>query len=346
VSSSSAEDDFVVGGYLPDYRTYININATAPHLTDLMLFSLTPESVLQFASPESGKGSEVCCLSSDHYELIRKAKSYKREQKKDENLRLIVTVGGGERSKGFVDVVIGSTHLQEKFVKGLVKVCQSEELDGIDLDFEGIHTIEQWKAYLHFISYTAEHLHKKNLVVTVALHPGQFLPSNICKNVDRVHLMTYDMQPSSDDKRNHHATFASMQQAIKRFTHKKGCDASKVVIGIPAYGRSEQNFVKTYSEMIDEQLGSDSDNSDVIKKVPESLQSLHLHTWNGFHFDSLEDVRRKVQYAKRQGLKGVFLWELGQDRQLEGVADGGILLETMSSAAFGNNENEDRKEEL
>ena len=154
VSSSSLNDnnDFVVGGYLPDYRTYININATALHLTDLMLFSLTPESVLQYASPESGKSSEVCCLSSDHYELIRKAKAYKREHKKDDNFRLIVTVGGGGRSKGFADVVIGSTHLKEKFVKGLVKVCQSEGLDGIDLDFEEIHTIETWKAYLNFIA--------------------------------------------------------------------------------------------------------------------------------------------------------------------------------------------------
>ena len=34
------------------------------------------------------------------------------------------------------------------------------------------------------------------------------------------------------------------------------------------------------------------------------------------------------------------------DRQLEGVADGGILLETISSAAISSHENEDRKEEL
>ena len=340
------DDDFVVGGYLPDYRTYININATAPHLTDLMLFSLTPESVLQYASPESGKSSEVCCLSSDHYDQIRKAKAYKKDHvlKKDENLRLLLTVGGGERSKGFEDVVMGSTHLKEKFVKGLVKVCQAEELDGIDLDFQGAHTIEMWKAFLNFINFISEHLHKKNLLLTVALHPGQFLPSNICKNVDRVHLMTYDMQPSSDDERKHHANMQAVTEAVKRFTHQKGCDASKLVVGIPGYGRNELNsHVKTYSEMIDEQLGSDNDNSDVIKKVKDSLRALHMHTWKGYHFDSLEDVKKKVRYAKRQGLGGIFLWELGQDRQLEGVADGGILLETMSSEAKYENS---KKEEL
>ena len=223
-------------------------------------------------------------------------------------------------------------------------MCQTEELDGIDLDFEGVHTIETWRAYWNFMSFTAEHLHKKGLLLTVALHPHQFLPSNICKNVDRVHLMTYDMKPPSDGERKHHATFASVKQAIERFTGS--CDASKLVIGIPAYGRHEHSHVKSYSEMVDEQLGSDNDNSDVVKKVPKSLRSLHLNAWKGYHFDSLEDVKRKVNYAKWHGLGGVFLWELGQDRQLEGVADGGILLETMASAAISYDENGGRKEEL
>ena len=133
-TSALDKDDapsFIVGGYLPDYRFYINVNSTAIHLTDIMLFSLTPESVLKYhaaikagdnPSPDSGG----CCLSSNHYEQIRKAKSYKREQQQQpqqqddvNDLRLLLTVGGGGRSDGFAEFV---ENRQNEFVNGLVQL--------------------------------------------------------------------------------------------------------------------------------------------------------------------------------------------------------------------------------
>ena len=122
---------FIVGGYLPDYRSYINVNSTAIYLTDIMLFSLTPESILQYdAAIKSGgdtpsdDNSGGCCLSSHHYEQIRKAKSYKREeqlQQRDNvnDLPLLLTVGGGGTSNAFADFVVNH---QNEFVNGLVQL--------------------------------------------------------------------------------------------------------------------------------------------------------------------------------------------------------------------------------
>lgn len=108
-----AEDKtFVLSGYLPEYRSYINLNATSIHLTDLILFSVTPEAVMS---------SDGCCLSSDHYDLIRKARSYKMEEK-DEVLRLLVTVGGAGRSNGFANIVGGNAQFQRKFVDELINL--------------------------------------------------------------------------------------------------------------------------------------------------------------------------------------------------------------------------------
>ena len=107
------------------------MNSTAIYLTDIMLFSLTPESILQYdAAIKSGDtpsddNSGGCCLSSHHYEQIRKAKSYKREQqqlKQRDNvndLRLLLTVGGGGRSNGFADFVVNH---RNEFVHGLVQL--------------------------------------------------------------------------------------------------------------------------------------------------------------------------------------------------------------------------------
>lgn len=116
----SEELTFVVSGYLPEYRSYININSTSIHLTDLMLFSLTPESLLRPSLPS-------CCLSADHYDMIRKAKAHKAEQQLNGNgpnqiLRLLVTIGGGGRSQGFVDIVMGTPETKKMFLLGLKKL--------------------------------------------------------------------------------------------------------------------------------------------------------------------------------------------------------------------------------
>lgn len=90
-------DDFVVAGYLPDYRSTINVNASALHLTDLMLFSMSPEAVIE----EKKNG---CCVGREHFELIRKARAYKKE-KQNKRLKLWLTIGGGERSDGFKELM-------------------------------------------------------------------------------------------------------------------------------------------------------------------------------------------------------------------------------------------------
>ena len=123
VDLDGGDDPFVIAGYLPEYRAYIDIDAAAIHLTDLMLFSLTPESIMKYSS-QSGGG---CCLSSEHYDKIREAKSYKRNhhQRKNEartDMRLFVTIGGGGRSDGFGHVVAGDSQVQLQFMEGIIQL--------------------------------------------------------------------------------------------------------------------------------------------------------------------------------------------------------------------------------
>lgn len=118
-------EEFVVAGYLPDYRAYINVNSTTLHLTDMMIFSLTPDSILRRYSDDdsfslSPNQSGRCCLSSEHFDLTRKARAYKQEHQPTEQIRILVTVGGGGRSNGFHELVTGSGKLQRQFIQALV----------------------------------------------------------------------------------------------------------------------------------------------------------------------------------------------------------------------------------
>ena len=129
---------FVIAGYLPDYRDYVDVNESAVLLTDVMLFSLTPESIfLRYPSSSSGGATGGgCCLSSHHYDTIRNARSHGRERRRrrrqqtteddddddDESIRILVTIGGGGRSEGFRDVVSRTRQFQRRFIGGMVQL--------------------------------------------------------------------------------------------------------------------------------------------------------------------------------------------------------------------------------
>jgi len=112
-SSSGKEqeqDTFVVAGYLPEYRRYININNTAPFLTDLIIFSLTPDSKGDLGD---------CCLEDHHFERARQARAYKQEHYPDANpLKLFLTIGGAGRSKMF-PMIFSNDIKRSRFIKAL-----------------------------------------------------------------------------------------------------------------------------------------------------------------------------------------------------------------------------------
>ena len=118
-STTSPSNKGIVAAYLPEYRFYINVNNTAPFLTDIMLFSLQPNSRGMLGG---------CCLEQNHFEVARQARAYKMEydqqqqlKKKPTNrnddivdtnnnpLRLWVTLGGAGRCASFFPIIADPT---------------------------------------------------------------------------------------------------------------------------------------------------------------------------------------------------------------------------------------------
>ena len=127
---NSADDDFVLGAYLPDYRDYIQVNQSAPYLSDLYLFSVAPAKGL------GDKQLSSCCLSDRHYETAREARSYKAEHGHG-NLKLWLTVGGGGRSDDFL-------HDTDGLISAIRKVVTEQQLDGVALDCESFTSKQEF----------------------------------------------------------------------------------------------------------------------------------------------------------------------------------------------------------
>ena len=146
------------------------------------------------------------------------------------------------------------------------------------MDYEGIQTHADWNAYLNFLTTASSYLHQHGLLLTVALHPGQLLPPDVCKSIDRVHIMSYDMlHPTrpGEERPKHHASLDSLKNVIAKFV-QEGCPRSKLVVGIPAYGRHEQNpgEVKTFSEVIDEYRKEAGSESTTVAGASEQMASV------------------------------------------------------------------------
>jgi GH18 family chitinase len=172
----------------------------------------------------------------------------------------------------------------------------------VDFDWEQPQNKKQMMGYMTLIveTWSAFQNSPLDLLVTVALHPNQFLPSAIYQYVDRVHLMTYDMiTPSSQGGYLHHANIDLAKEMLEAFL-ERGCPRSKLTLGIPAYGRhiSDPNQVITFSEVV---------NANGFEGIDTRNE------FNGYLFDSPANVRAKVKWAAENHLAGVFFWEAGQD---------------------------------
>ena len=128
------DKDFVIAGYLPDYRSYINLNASSPYLTDVMLFSVVPH------SKRSGMIGG-CCLDDHHYQQAREARSYRESavqslSEEEEStstsspLRIWVTVGGGgpDRSGPFAKTASDPTK-RKRFIGALKRLWYVPKTD-------------------------------------------------------------------------------------------------------------------------------------------------------------------------------------------------------------------------
>jgi len=319
----SPSSSFAIAGYLPDYRFYINVNETAPYLTDLMLFSVSPPATFS----ASTKLTQSCCLDEGKFEVAREARAYKlRQNPQGPKLKLWVTVGGGGRSNGFASLWKNEKQLG-LFIQALIRLASEEKLDGVDLDCEQITSQDDFRQYIELMHRVAPALHAKGLLLSVALHARMVLPSSTYASVDRINLMAYDMQGK------YHAELKDAENACEQLI-ASGCPPNKIVLGIPAYGRHHHrpSEVKTFSEGIDA-FESSSKTSVLAEKVDR------LDVFQSFQYESPRAVRAKAAYAKKKGLGGVFLWELGQDKQ-HAIAPGGILLEAASGRHYENGHRE------
>ena len=284
---TSGPAGFRIAGYLPDYRLAGFDPSSIGGLTDLIVFSaeLSKDGTL-----------DLTRLKNCPWAKLLRFKTQRR-------VRLILAIGGWERSQNFGTIALSPAKRKE-CAKSLVRFALDHRLDGIDLDWEHPKTSEEQAAYGQLLQEIHTAFKPHGLMLSVTIAPWQQLSTKALSAVDHVQIMAYDY----DGK---HSTFEQVEGDLKKLIDA-GMPAKKIILGLPFYGRD----IKTREAMSYAEV--------VAKHAP----SRDVNQVGQLYFNGPRMMERKVELAIRNKLGGVMVWELGQD-----AGGGHALLSVIRKAA-------------
>ena len=261
-----------VTGYLPHYRAGAIDALPYDLLTDIVYFSIAPGT----------NGS----IDSSHAqpETLKKLTTLA----KPKGVKVHVCVGGWGKSKGFSKMAADSV-TRSGFVRNLTAFLKKHELDGADIDWEHPKSKAEIGNFQKLLIELKKAFRPHGFELTVAVAGwGTYLHPETVPFIDRIHVMAYDQGTP-------HSPFAGATRDMKHW-EKQGVPKSKLVLGIPFYGRNDKNKAMTYDE--------------ILRRFNPSSE---LDLAGGYHFNGPATIRKKTAYAIKQGYGGVMIWELGQD---------------------------------
>ena len=277
------------------------------------------------------------------------------------HLRVLISVGGWTWSGGFSDAAL-TPESRRVFVDSAVDFVRRHDLDGFDVDWEypglrgnnNTHRPEDKENFTALMAELRAALDKdgaarsRKLLLTFAagafpafIHHTEM--DKVQASVDFVNLMTYDFRTGGDRVAGHHANLFDHPADEKRRSGNAavidflmaGVPASKLVLGVPFYGRgwtiaetavtaptalpglyqpgaaiTGQNlrYARLASELVDR--------NGYVRYWDHQAQQPFL--WNAqtrtfIAYDDPDSLRLKTRYVRERGLGGVMFWQYEND---------------------------------
>ncbi|CAF2944495.1 unnamed protein product [Rotaria sp. Silwood2] len=287
------------------------------------------------------------------------------------HLRTLISVGGWTWSDKFSNIAL-TDQSRSIFAASCVEFIQKYGFDGVDIDWEypvsgglsGNNRPEDKQNYVSLLEELRRQLNavpNKKYLLTVATGAGteriaDMDVSHMAASLDWFNVMTYDFHGSWDTKTGHNAPLyknddeTASDVAPSYIKSKYNCDAAiqayiragapstKILMGLPLYGRGWQGVTSTalngfsqtassqpptgtwengiydYDDLKKSYISSNQRYFDDKSKVP-FLFNPSTGLW--ITYDDVQSINIKNNYIKQYNLGGAFFWELSSDRQAE-----------------------------
>ena len=270
------------------------------------------------------------------------------------SLKVLLSIGGWDYSRNFSNAAL-TEQSRQAFAQSCLELVRAYDLDGIDLDWEypvsggmgnNINRPEDRENFTKLLAALRETFDAeaqrtgRRYYLAIAGAPNadylnKIQLGSVQSYVDYIFLMCYDMHGPWDSYADLNAPLytpsgntpqyqISVDSGVRTYLNA-GADPSKLVLGMPFYGyrySTEQGGL--YSPFSTASSISYRNLLPLLSQYERQFHSEALVPYlegDGFFltYDDPESIAYKVQYARRQGLAGVGIWELSQD-------SGGALL--------------------
>ncbi|KAB8271892.1 putative class V chitinase [Aspergillus flavus] len=249
-------------------------------------------------------------------------------------MKIILSVGGGGKGSENFALVARSQSRTETFVRTARALVDQFGLDGLDIDWEHPADPQQGMDYVRLLAKLREALPLPRFVLATCLPAGQWALRNIDLSkaslyLDLINLMTYDFAGPWTNESGHHAQLYSPSrnpgavscQSSVQYVISQGVDPKKILLGVPAYGRSflgsekpGQRYAGTGGEdgVFDY---SDLPRPGAKEHHDDKLGAAYCSGGDGgfVTYDTPRTVQQKARFATKTKLGGLFYWHIGGD---------------------------------
>ncbi|XP_049540566.1 probable chitinase 2 [Anopheles darlingi] len=274
-------------------------------------------------------------------------------RKTNPHLKVLLAIGGwDEGSEKYSNFTANATNRQE-FVINALDYVRQYDFDGLDLDWEyptqrGGDPVDRGN-FVALVQELSTLFKKHNLLLTSAfaaskkvIDEAYDIPA-LSKYLDFLHIMCYDYHGSWDGKIGPNAPlsssdFLSIEYTIEHLLNL-GAPTSKIVLGLPFYGRTfvspivgasmgddaeevgfpgpatKENGFMGYNEICEElkrnpsdwRLSWDAVSAEMVASKSNDTASQVIV------YDSTRSIAKKVRFAMRQKLAGLLVWSIDTD---------------------------------
>jgi chitinase len=253
--------------------------------------------------------------------------------------KVLLCVGGADTSPRF-RAALGDS-VRPAFIRNLVAFTAARGYDGIDIDMEPLQDSDapQFEAFIGELR-TAMNAVDPHLLLTAATAQQPAVFAKLQSQFDQINVMTYDLSGpwqgfrtwhnsslygAGDDMMTGQTPYPSSDATLRGFI-KAGVPKSKLAIGLAFYGTVWNGASAPGQDIANVKFDSSVDYHTIMDKYAASGQyqwdtrahapyySIGGPSPQDRKFVSYDDERlcaEKIAYARKQGLGGVMIWELG-----------------------------------
>lgn len=265
-------------------------------------------------------------------------------------MKTLLSIGGWTASQqGKFDPALSSEAGRRQFARTAVELLARWGFDGIDIDYEYPLSQQESQNFVYLLrecrealdEYAQRNNQDYHYLLTVATpagpqHYGILDMPAMDQYVDSWHLMAYDFAGSWDDTSGNQANvFADAHNPIStKFSANSavdgylanGIDPSKIIFGLPLYGRSFMNTQGLGQPYQGLGQGSIEQGVWLYRDLPRPGSDVYINnriiaaycydeaTKELVSYDTVDTARWKAEYLLSRNLGGAVFWEASGDK--------------------------------